>query len=246
MFYIQYQAKNNSQEIRKTPTRLDLEKLFDSSQPIINNISNNNKNPNVIIVIILAICAVITTITILFFVKSNKRYKEKIRSAEETINGNKDIIQSKDKIIDDISKRLVILEPNESFDDAYRRFCESSIYIKIKSSFEGMNILIKNIQNYNKLALSNKDINLLVKTFNSCFPKAISSIKKEFDLPEYYGENRDALWDSLDCYCRENLLVQIVGLNTLSKEMMEYIDEILGVFSNVHEENPNITFEIIS
>lgn len=182
MFYIQYQAKNNSQEIRKTPTKLDLEKLFDSSQPIINNISNNNKNPNVIIVIILAICTVITTITILFFVKSNKRYKEKIRSAEETINGNKDIIQSKDKIIDDISKRLVILEPNESFDDAYRRFCESSIYIKIKSSFEGMNILIKNIQSYNKLALSNKDINLLVKTFNICFPKAISSIKKEFDL----------------------------------------------------------------
>lgn len=88
----------------------------------------------------------------------------------------------------------------------------------------------------------------IILNFTNC--KYISEIykviKKEFDLPEYYGENLDALWDSLDCYCRENLLVQIVGLNTLSKEMMEYMDEILGVFSNVHEENPNITFEIIS
>ena len=41
--------------------------------------------------------------------------------------------------------------------------------------------MIKNVNNYNKLQLSDKDTIALVKTFNSCFPKAITSIKDEFD-----------------------------------------------------------------
>lgn len=179
MFYIQYQARNNSIEIRRTPLKFDLEKLFDISLSILNNDNKkqSENNPNIIVLIVSLF--VIATI-ILFFIKNNNVYKEKIRVAEEMISDNNDIIQSKDKIIDNISKKLVSLEPNESFDNACNRFYESHIYIKIKSSFEGVNILIKNVQNYNKLALSNKDINLLVKTFNSCFPKAIPSIKEEF------------------------------------------------------------------
>lgn len=181
MLYIQHQAKNNSSEIRKTPIKLDLEKLFDSSHKVINynNISENKENPiTVITILIISVVIIITIIS--YFVKSNNSYKEKIRSAEKTISGNNDIIQSKDKIINDISKKLISLEPNESYDEAYKRFCESSIYVKIKSAFEGINILTKNVQSYSKLALSNKDIHLLVKTFNNSFPKAISSIKKEY------------------------------------------------------------------
>lgn len=182
MLYIQYQAKNNSIEIRKTPLKLDLEKLFDSSLNIIDNgnIYKDKSNQDVGIIIILTISIFIIIIIMSLFIKSNKSYKEKIRSAEETINGNKDLIQSKDKIIDDISKRLVTLEPNESFEEAYNHFCKSLIYTKIKSYFDGVNILIKNVQNYSKLELNTKDIHLLVKTFNSCFPKAISSIKNDF------------------------------------------------------------------
>ena len=106
----------------------------------------------------------------------------KKKYAEETISGNNNIIQSKDKIINDISQKLVSLETNESFDEAYQRFCDSAIHNKIKSSFEGINILTKNVQSYNKLALSTTEIQLLIKTFNKCFPKAISSIKKEFEI----------------------------------------------------------------
>ncbi len=184
MLYIQHQAKNNSIEIRKTPLKLDLEKLFDASHIIINN-ENSDKgknNPSVIIAIILTVSIFTLIIIISLFVKSSKDYKEKIRSAEETISGNNDIIQSKDKIINDISKKLVSLEPNETYEEAYNRFCESIIYVKIKSYFEGVNILIKNVQNYSKFTLNNKDIHLLVKTFNSCFPKAIPSIKKDFEV----------------------------------------------------------------
>ena len=184
MLYIQHQAKNNSIEIRKTPLKLDLEKLFDASHKIINkeNLDKGKNNPSVIIAIILTISIFTLIIIISLFVKSSKDYKEKIRSAEETISGNNDIIQSKDKIINDISKKLVSLEPNETYEEAYNRFCESIIYVKIKSYFEGVNILIKNVQNYSKFTLNNKDIHLLVKTFNSCFPKAIPSIKKDFEV----------------------------------------------------------------
>lgn len=184
MLYIQYQAKNNSIEIRKTPIKLDLEKLYDTSYTIINYNydKSDNKNNSLIIIILLTIILSIITIVVLYVIKSNKQYKEKIRNAEETISGNNDIIQSKDKIINDISQKLVSLETNESFDDAYQRFCDSAIHNKIKSSFEGINILTKNVQSYNKLALSTTEIQLLIKTFNKCFPKAISSIKKEFEI----------------------------------------------------------------
>ena len=54
-------------------------------------------------------------------------------------------------------------------------------YKKIKSSLDGITILTKNVHDYNKLQLSNKDIISLTKSFNNCFPKAIPAIKKEFE-----------------------------------------------------------------
>ena len=44
-----------------------------------------------------------------------------------------------------------------------------------------VNILTKNIQAYAKLQLSSKDMVVLVKTFNACFPNAISSMKNDFE-----------------------------------------------------------------
>ena len=120
--------------------------------------------------------------SILITFNINKRQdREKIRTAQKTIDGNKEIIESKDKIIDNISKKLNDLTPNENFEEAYNRFCESHIYKKIKSSLDGITILTKNVQDYNKLQLSNKDIISLTKTFNNCFPNAIHSIKNKFE-----------------------------------------------------------------
>ncbi len=182
MFYIQYQAKSNSVEIRKTPLKLDLEKLYDINGNIINNksdiVKNNNNTP---LAIIISISAIIILSILITFNINKKKDIEKIRSAQKTIDGNKEIIKSKDKIIDNISKKLNDLTPNENFEEAYNRFCESNIYTKIKSSLDGVSILTKNVQDYSKLQLSNKDIIYLTKTFNNCFPKAIHSIKVEFE-----------------------------------------------------------------
>ena len=182
LLYIQHQAKNNSIEIRRTPLKLDLEKLFDTYYNTINN-QNKKENNNYNIVIIIVFTVVIAFILILY-INNRKKYQEKIRKAEETINDNHEKIQNKDKIIDNISKKIEDLEStktNTKFEDAYKAFCDSHIYKKIKSHMEGRVILIKNIQEHSKLALSNNDIVLLVKTFNKHFPNTFSALKKDYE-----------------------------------------------------------------
>ena len=182
LFYIQHQAKSNSIEIRKTPLKLDLEKLYDINGNIINGkneIVKNNDSKRIII-ISLVFVIIITSILVTFNI-NKKQDREKIRSAQKAIDVNKEIIESKDKIIDDISKKLNNLEPNSDFEESYDRFCDSYIFKKIKSSLDGITILTKNVQDYSNLQLSNKDLIDLTKTFNSCFHKAIPSMRKEFE-----------------------------------------------------------------
>ena len=182
MFYIQHQAKNNSIEIRRTPLKLDLEKLFDTYYNTINNQNIKIRNNYNIVIIVIFIIAI--AFFILIYLNNKKKYLEKIKKAEETINDNHEKIQSKDKIIDNISKKIEDLESskiNIDFEEAYKSFCESHIYKKIKSHLEGRVILIKNIQENSKLALSNNDMITLVKTFNSHFPNTFSSLKKDYE-----------------------------------------------------------------
>ena len=181
MLYIQYQAKNNSIEIRKTPLKLDLEKLYDINDNIISDKNIIAKSNNKLTLIVSLIFLTIILSILITFNANKKQDREKIRSAQKTIDGNKELIESKDKIIDNISKRLNDLEPNESFEEAYKNFCECPIYRKIKSSLDGITILTKNVQDYSRLQLSNKDIITLTKTFNTYFPKAIHSIKIKFE-----------------------------------------------------------------
>ena len=71
-------------------------------------------------------------------------------------------------------------------------------------------------------------------------------LKERFGFPEYYGENLSALWDCLSYYCTdEDLRVHIKGIDTLSEELKEDMTEIMEVFDDVHEETPNVTFEVI-
>ncbi len=73
-------------------------------------------------------------------------------------------------------------------------------------------------------------------------------LKEKFGLPEYYGENRDALWDCMQglFYQRGIFKVNIYGFLSLPDDLREYCVTMLEIFDDVHEETPNITFEIIS
>lgn len=182
LYYIQYQAKNNSIEIRKTPLRLDLEKIYDQNDDIVNNSNNiiEHSNFKIITPIIFFFLIASIVVIIIYFNKSKKSNQERIISAQITINKNKETIESKDKIINDITKKLKDLTPNENFEEAFKRFQESNIYTKIKHSLEGITLLTKNTQAYSKITLSEQKIILLTKTFNECFPNAIRSIKQDY------------------------------------------------------------------
>ena len=70
-------------------------------------------------------------------------------------------------------------------------------------------------------------------------------------VPYYfdYGNNPNALWDIMRDYWEDTEYVhfKIFGVNALEylylQMEMEYI---IDVFKDVHEDNPNVTFEIIS
>lgn len=71
-------------------------------------------------------------------------------------------------------------------------------------------------------------------------------IRASFELPEWYGKNLSALWDSLDGYCDYDLMVYIYGFYLLPEELDEYKNKMWRVFCRVNENSPNIKFEILS
>ena len=159
-----------------------MEKIYDQNDDIVNNSNNiiEHSNFKIITPIIFFFLIASIVVIIIYFNKSKKSNQEKIISAQITINKNKETIESKDKIINDITKKLKDLTPNENFEEAFNRFQESNIYTKIKHSLEGITLLTKNTQAYSKITLSEQKIILLTKTFNECFPNAIRSIKQDY------------------------------------------------------------------
>lgn len=202
MNYIQYQAKSNSLEIRKTPLKLELEKLYDTHNKSVNNTDNKEKN-NISLYIIIVL-SVILVIIISFFIKKGISKKQNLPPENKTDKNTEVKTKTEEKISKDIidkenqrneikenneNKELKISRPKQavkneeilSFEEAYKEFCNSSIYKKIKSIFEGRVILVKNIEENIKLSLSSGDIILLIKTFNKYFPNILSLLKQDYE-----------------------------------------------------------------
>ena len=84
-----------------------------------------------------------------------------------------------------------------------------------------------------------------VLDFSECsyIGEVYAIIKKELELPEWCGENLDALWDAVTgmMYTPANITIRSA---TKREELQQSVDDIIAVFREVEEEYHEITVVI--
>ena len=81
--------------------------------------------------------------------------------------------------------------------------------------------------------------------FSKCstWGEIYATIKKELELPEWCGENLDALWDAVTgmMYTPANITIRSA---TKREELQQSVDDIIAVFREAEEEYHEITVVI--
>ena len=92
--------------------------------------------------------------------------------------------------------------------------------------------------------------NPIILDFSQCkyFLQVHKLLKEKLGLPEYYGENWDALWDCLSYlfYNRGYFEVHIYGYYSMPEKWQTECLKMLEIFDDVHKETPNVVFKLIS
>ncbi|MDO4794001.1 MAG: barstar family protein [Filifactor alocis] len=70
-------------------------------------------------------------------------------------------------------------------------------------------------------------------------------LRVKLDLPYYYGDNLDALWDCLS-EISDISLITLENSTVLKKQLGNYADSLIRIFEDYKQENPDFNFEILS
>lgn len=85
---------------------------------------------------------------------------------------------------------------------------------------------------------------IYLKSSNMLTKKQVHKyFKKVFDLPEYYGNNLDALWDVLTERIEETKIV-LDNEDLLMENLSEYGESIIELFEDLSNDYDNYSFEI--
>lgn len=65
--------------------------------------------------------------------------------------------------------------------------------------------------------------------------------KKVFQLPDYYGNNMDALWDCLHCSFEFPTTIVLKNIEKILSEMREAVEIMLELFRDLEERDEEVT-----
>ena len=78
-----------------------------------------------------------------------------------------------------------------------------------------------------------KDLYILDFTNVCCYSEIHQIIKRGLGLPDYYGENWDALWDCLTDMTSGSFMLDIVGFDTLRSRFPEAARTLLDIMGDL-------------
>ena len=70
-------------------------------------------------------------------------------------------------------------------------------------------------------------------------------LKRKLGLPDFCGDNWDAIWDSAWGFGSDPVLIEFYGVSEARERFPEDVDILLEIFDDLHKECPRIEYAVV-